>query len=242
MESYTHRHALEAFKHLALDQTGYSTDELPWSNKYIIYKMLEIRATEMEIALEAGIGISEFSLQTLGCLPVSEMDRSECPCAPASGCYWLKSEVPLPRPIRILSVTGVVANTDNPRFTFIKWDRFQYIPTSRSASTRNGRYWTIRDKGAEGAYLYLYGDRDLEMVTITGVWENPMEVEAFPSCGEVDLQSKCNPLDVDFYTDAAMRDRIIDLTVQKLIPVRQAAMADLKNDDTFRSNPANTQA
>lgn len=240
MEAYTHRHALESFKHVSLDKSGYHPDELPWSNKYLIYKMLEVRAGAMEVALDAGKGISEFSLQTLPCVEMVEMDRSECPCAPASGCYWLKSKEPLPRPVRITSVTGTVANSENPRFTFIKWDRFQYVPKSRNVSTRNGRFWTIRDTGSEGAYLYLYGDRFLELVSVSGIWENPMHAEAFASCGEVDLGAKCNPLDVDFYTDASMRDRIVDITWQKLLPVRAAAGEDMKNDDFSGNSPVQT--
>jgi hypothetical protein len=234
-EIYTHRHALESFKHVALDKTGYSSDELPWSNKYIIRKLQEIRASVLLSQLAAAKDISEFSLQTLGCVEFEEMDRSDCPCAPASGCYWLKSKEPIPRAIKITSVTGTVAGETNPRFTFIKWDRFQYIPIARSKSTKFGSFWTIRDSG-DGAYICLYGNRNLKVGSITGLWEDPMLTAAFPRCGVVDLDALCNPLDVDFYTDAHTRDIVLDMAWQKLLPIRSAAGADIQNDDM----PGNT--
>lgn len=239
-EVYTHRHALEAFKHAALDQSGYTSDELTWSDKFLIRKLQEVRAGDIRMSLAAGSGVSEFSLQTLGCVELEEVDRSECPCVPASGCYWLKSKTPIPRPIRITSVTGVVANGDNPRFTFIKWDRFGYVPTSRTRSVREGCFWTIRDVGEGNPYLYLYGNRFLEVISVTGLWEDPMDVEAFPRCGEVNLKAKCYPLDVDFYTDSHTRDTIINKTWQILLPVRSSAGSDIQNDDTSGNNPLKT--
>ena len=62
-----------------------------------------------------------------------------------------------------------------------------------------------------------------------------MEVEAFPKCGEVDLDALCNPLDVDFYTDSWMRDIIISKTWNKLLNVRSVANVDVHNNDSVDS-------
>jgi len=240
-DTYTHRHAIEQWKHPPIDQSGYVMDENPWSNKSIIRNIQEVRATEIKIALKRGESLSEFMVQVLPCVEVCELDRNECPCAPASGCYWLKSKCEIPRYCKMISVTGIVANGDNPRFSFIKWDRFQYIPKSRNKTMQKGLYWTIKDSGGDGPYLYLYGNRNLEMIAISAIWEDPMCVEAFPKCDEVDPKALCNPLDVDFYTDAWMRDIIISKTWQKLLPVRAVAKFDLINDDTSSNNPLQTK-
>lgn len=233
--TYTHRHALEDWKHYAVDQSGYVSDENPYSAKAIIRTLQEVRSGEVIAALNIGREITEFMVQTLPCVEVEEMDRNECPCAPASGCYWMKTKIAIPKYIRAISVTGIVANGDNPRFSFIKWDRFQYIPESRNLTMRNGMYWSIRDTN-EGPYLYLYGNRFIETISISAIWEDPMEVAAFPSCGEVNMEAYCNPLDVNFHTDAWLRDIIISKAWQKLLSVRQAAILDAQNDDM----PGNT--
>jgi hypothetical protein len=242
METYTHRHALEEWKHYPIDQSGYIVDELPYSNKSVIKVLQQVRASEIKSALRLNEPLSEFMVQVLPCVEVCEIDRNDCPCAPASGCYWLKTKHEIPRYCKMISITGIVANGENPRFSFIKWDRFQYIPKSRNKTMREGLYWTIKDSGGDGPYLYLYGNRFLEAVAISAIWEDPMCVEAFPKCGETDVKALCNPLDVDFYTDAWLRDVIISRAWQKLIPIRGQAGADMLEDDNFGNNPLKTQS
>lgn len=239
--TYTHRHAVEQWKHYAIDQSGYVPDELNYSNLSIVRNLQETRVGEIKMALETGQELSEFMVQVLPCVEVCELDRNECPCAPASGCYWLKTKCAIPRFCKMISVTGIVANGENPRFAFIKWDRFQYIPKSRSKSVQKGMYWTIKDTGEDGPYLYLYGDRFLETIAISAIFEDPMCAESFPKCGEENIEALCNPLDVDFYTDAWMRDMVISKSWQKLLTVRSAATQDLLNDDNYGNNPLNTK-
>lgn len=226
----THRHMIEQWKQYPLDRTGYLSDELPVSNKSLIRDMLDIRANEIRTALFNGVKLSEYMVQTIDCIKMKEVDRAEHPSAPASGCYWLKSEQPIPIYIKMMSVTGVVVNSDMPRFDFIKWDRFQYIPKSRSATMANGRYWTIRET-SEGPYLYLYGDRFLETVALSGIWEDPISVDQFPRCGVVNEEAICNPLDVNFYTDAWLRKLIIARSWETLLAARNSSQVDIINDD-----------
>lgn len=239
--TFTHRHAVEMWKHFPIDQSGYESDENPFSNKAIVWQLLESRSSIIKQSLRAGEEMSEFMVQTLPCVEVVEVDRNECPCTPASGCYWLKTKHKLPVYCKMISVTGIVANGQMPRFEFIKWDRFEYIPKSRIPSMRTGKFWTIRDNDKDGPYLYLYGDRFLENIAVSAIWENPMEAAAYPHCGEVNLEAFCNPLDVNFHTDAWMRDPIMQLTWQKLLPIRRSAQIDALNDDIVGNNPLNTQ-
>lgn len=232
-DKYTHRHFVEQFKHYPIDREGYVVDELPFSNKSILRIGQEIRSSLVRSALKSGQDLTDFMVQVLGCVELEEVDRNECPCAPASGCYWLKTKIPIPEFIEMISVTGVVANKENPRFTYLKWDRFQYIPTARSRATREGRYWTLKyTSDTSGPYLYLYGDRFLETLSLAAIFEDPILAATYPSCGTIDENALCNPLDVGFYTDSWMREQILSAAWQKLIPVRQAAGADVINNDT----------
>lgn len=237
MEVTTVRHALERWKHYAIDSSGFVSDDSGYSNKAVVAQLLDSRANITGDALEFGKNVSEFMVQTLPCVEVVELDRNKCPCAPASGCYWLKTKAEIPKFIKMISVTGIVANSEMPRFNWIKWDRFQYIPKARLKSTQKGRYWTIRDTG-EGSYIYLYGDRFLQSIAVSAIWEDPMCAAAYPSCGEVNINAKCNPLDVNFHTDRWMLDLVISDSWQKIISKRQSARTDLINDDKV-SNDTN---
>lgn len=228
----THRKQVEKIKHLIIDPTGYVSDDDPWSDLYIARALQESRASVFKNALLRGEILSEHNVQTLSCVEVSELDRNECPCAPASGCYWLKTDHTIPREIKIISVTGIVANGDNPRFSFMKWERFQYIPTARLSSTRKGMYYTIRTTTDGESHIYLYGSRFLQTIAISAIFEDPMLAAAFPKCGEKQIEAYCNPFDVGFYTDLNLIDTINQMAVQKLVPPRSTTRTDPRNDET----------
>lgn len=227
----THRKQLEKIKHLIIDSTGYVVDELPWSDWFIIKTLQETRASVIKEALLRGEILSEQNVQTLPCIELTEVDRNECPCAPASGCYWLRTDDVIPREIKLISVTGIVANGDNPRFTYMKWDRFQYIPKARLESTQKGFYYTLRTTSDKDTRIYLYGSRFLQSIAISGIFEDPMATAAFPKCGEKDIKAFCNPMDVNFYTDINLIERVIQLTIQKILPPRSTTQTDPRNDD-----------
>lgn len=233
MENYTNRKVIEKFKHPPLDSSGFLTDDLAWSDESILRDLFEIRSLVVSELIDNGKSVSDQMIQTLNCVELKETDRNECPCNPASGCYWLKSVLPLPKFIKVLSVTGTSAHEKMERFSYIRWDRAQYISKSRTRAQREGLYWTIKDIG-DSPYLYVYGNTFLERISISGLWENPTEVEAFPSCGQRDKNAVCNPLDVDFHTDIKLIDKIIQIAWSKLLPVRQQAPTDIKNNDNTR--------
>jgi hypothetical protein len=230
---YTHRAIVEKFKHNAVDQSGFVSDDDTWSDEFLIKEFLDLRTLLTKQYLAAGKSCSTKMVQTLGCVKVTEEDRSTCPCSIPSGCYWLKSEKPIPSFIKILSVTSTIVHGDMLRFSPIGWDKLQYIPNSRSNFAKKGKYWTTRDTG-NGTFLYLYGDRDLQEIQVTGIFENPMEVAVYPSCGLVDKKALCNPLDVDFHTDRELVTQILDSAYQRLIAVRSSAKEDVKNNDSSR--------
>jgi hypothetical protein len=228
----THRDQFEKIKHLIIDRTGYVPDDMPWSDLYLVRKLQESRAMVLKNQLRTGQTISEQSVQTFPCVDLTEVDRNECPCAPASGCYWLKTDQVIPREIKIISVTGIVANGDNPRFDYMKWDRFQYIPKARYESTSKGLYYSIRTTTDKDTRIYLYGNRFLQNIAISGIFEDPMLAAAFPKCGEKQIEPFCNPLDVHFYADVDLISQIIDITLQKIVPPRSGVPTDPRNDDT----------
>lgn len=227
---YTFRTLVEAFKHPPGDASGFISDDFPWSDEALILELLNIRSSLLTSAIDGSQRVSQQPVQILDCVEFEEGDRNECPCELPSGCYWSKSKLPLPKFIKISAVTGMIPNEQQPVFNQILWHLIKYIPSARSNAQRKGKYWTTRDTGG-GRHLYLIGDRFLEKGSITGVWENPMEAAAFPRCGKVDKQLLCNPMDTEVYTDSELINVILMQAWAKLLPTRQRAPADKKNND-----------
>lgn len=240
MSTVTFRHLINQWLQYPSDIDGYVSDDNSYSTKSILRDLLDIRADEVKRALLQGLSLSEFMIQTLSNVLLEEVNRDDVSTDPAKGCYWLKSLKPLPIPIKITSFTGIVANVTNPRFDFIKWDRFQYIPQSRNITMRNGRYWSIRETG-DGPFLYIYNDRFLESVAISGIWEDPIAAKAYPTNGVENKDAICNPLDTDCYTDAWLRKLIIGKSWQSILAAKSTAPADLINDDKNRDQPVTTK-
>lgn len=227
---YTFRTLVEAFKHPPGDATGFVSDDFPWSDEAIIHELLNIRSSILTSAIDGSQRVSQQPVQILNCIEFEEADRNECPCELPSGCYWSKTKLPIPKYIKISAVNGIVVNEQMPVFNYIMWHLIKYIPSARNIAYRKGKYWTTRDTGG-GRHLYLIGDRFLEKGAVTGVWENPMEAAAFPSCGIQDKQKLCNPLDTEVYTDAELINVILMQAWAKLLPTRQQAPTDKKNND-----------
>lgn len=239
----TIRDAISQFKHWVVTPDGKLSDDHPFSNRAIADHLLQTRSSVLQAAMDSGMRLSKENEQVLDCVSLQKVDQAECPCLPPSGCVWLRTIEPIPSDILIRAVTGVVTSGDNPRFEYIEWDQFQYIPTARMKSVREGKYYTLRDTG-EGLHMYLY-EQNLEAISISGVWYNPMEAAAYPRCGTRDQQAVCNPLDVKFHTDSKFISRIIQsqpTDTEAAVSLRRAAVPDLINEDMVGNNPAGSQA
>lgn len=241
MANYTYNDAVSQFKQRAVTPNGKLSDDVPFSNRAIVDFLNQARAKVLTDVMDMGRPMSEEHEQVLGCVKMKYVDMNECPCLPPSGCKWQRSEQPLPSWLKLRAVTGVTPNSRNPRFEYKKWDRIQYVADARLKSTREGRYYTLRDTN-KGTYLYLYNDNFIDSISISGVWSDPAEAEAFPSCGEIKQQAKCNPLQISFHTDRRYVNDIIKVAVAEALQFRMNLQPDLINDDQVGNNPAGTQS
>lgn len=229
-DKYKIEDALSAFKHWSGDRTGKLSDDFPFSDLAIIQKLIEARAQVLSQEIRMGRPLSREVEQTLPCVEMIEVNRKTTPGAPPADCKWFRSRHPIPSDLLIMSVTGMVAGKDNPRFNFVGWEKYQYIETSRVSSSRNSKYYTLRDTG-EGYFLYLYNEDFLEKIAITGVWSDPIEAARYPRCGKQDPQALCYPKRVPFHIDRRLTNLIFETAITVGVPKRQFAGADIRNND-----------
>jgi hypothetical protein len=174
-------------------------------------------------------------VQNLRCVELIQVDPQECPCAPASGCFWLRTKEPVPRAIRYISVTDTLGKE---QFTRKKWSDFKRVANSRIKSARTKRYYTLREANEAGEnkhYLYIYAKEEdklyLKSLTISGLFANPIKAAAFASCGEINLTAICNPMDIGFYTNEELRDVVNKQLILTLPQFRNLAPSDQLNND-----------
>ncbi len=225
----TLRELIYGFKDFVADATHRVSDDSGWSNRLIKHHFDVARAELIyQKRQRRPETITRHNEQTLPCVTLVVADMNECPCLPASGCLFLKSTHPIPTPVNdfILSVTSVTAAK---RYDYIKWSNFYNKINSRLAAERKGRYYTFKDTG-DGVFLYIYNDEFMQAVSVTGIFEDPLDAKRFPRCGK-EPKPICSPLDEEYVID---RDLIMPLyrsVLNTLAGFKRIAGADNLNND-----------
>src|SRR5690554_4993675 len=68
----------------------------PFSDRLVYEALRSSRARLINEKIRAREPISLDNYQTIGCIPINEVDVVECPCAPKSGCTFMVTEFDLP--------------------------------------------------------------------------------------------------------------------------------------------------
>lgn len=205
------------------------SDDSGWSNRWIYWYLLRYRARLLRQKLREGGRLTQFNYQTINCILLDEVDLSECPCAPVSGCTFRKSHTALPQTIgKIKSVTSVDGQTT---YSFVEWERLKNKINSRIAAQANTAYYTLKNTG-EGTYLYLYNNVHTRGITVTSIFEDPLEVVLYPTCDGDTSRSECaDYLEEKFIIDPDLLPTIYDMAMSQLLRAK-STVSDQVNDDT----------
>jgi len=204
----------------------------------IVAKLLTSRSSVYRRSKEARQGISEQCIQTIPCIPLEKADKEICPCAPPSGCIWLRSKDPIPKAIFLNTVSNSSAN-----FTaqFVDWTQFDLKLSGRSFK-KGDKYYTFLDSG-NGSYLYLYNTKKLKNIAITGVFEDPVDAITFEGCETMTKKQKeimCSPFDAPLYMDGRITDIVCALVTDFFAKKLQLGQPDLVNNDREDRSGINT--
>lgn len=238
----TIREAVEAFRGHFEDLSGRPSDDFAYPPKLIYYYLnLYRNAVTYEDRMRKSISnLDESIVGTLPCVELTKVDIVECPCAPASGCKFLKSKFRIPKlldglPLAVVTLASECDNCDPEiqEFTYVPWSNFQYKLTSRLSAQRTGLYYTMKNIDSE-YHLYIYTNskyKDLKAVTLRGIFKNPIEVAEFPICNEVE-KIVCNPMDLPFTIEDELQPIVYDKVFAMLVKLKQATpTSDVLNND-----------
>ncbi|MBP8762315.1 MAG: hypothetical protein KBH21_00515 [Acetoanaerobium sp.] len=218
------REFIGLFRHFIEDKTGYTSDDTSYSDLALWEQLISTRAGVIRNLQKAKFKFGDRMFQTLPCIMLEEVDANECGIIPPSGCKILKSTCPIPS---FLILNSVVNQLGTEHFDIVRWDMLDGKLQSRVESVRNSSYAAIRNINNNN-FLYIFNNIHLRNIVVTAIAEDPVEFAHF--CGDVD--SKCNPLELDIATDVEIQDLILRTAWQAIIGYRQGALPDIMNDDT----------
>lgn len=182
---------------------------------YVYYLIRSNRARIVERDMRANATRpSHFLFQTLPCVELEEVPIHECPCIPPMGCVVYRSKYKLPKPINgkygdFLRSVMTLDGRDNISMT--TWEAAKYQSGLKYGNNMAMAY--IRNR-----YLYLtINPMEVEVVTVTGLFEDPVEAYDFPGiCDDSDTATCDPPLDREFPADERLLDGIVAASIAEL--------------------------
>lgn len=198
-------------------------DDTEIDNRYIIYLYNIKRAKYLRQELNKMNRRIDISIQQSICLSMELVDGDEC----GDDCpKLLRSTLPVPTPLELHTKPAILSVKPTTKisvpFNFITKQKIAYIDGAQFA----GGLYSFLD---EDGYLYVYSLSDayklLKCVTVTGVFENPLDLANYPACCDCTAyESPCYDEMTDEYPlqphfiDLISKEIIKDLLTKKQIP------------------------
>lgn len=231
----------------SLYSRGVHSDDTRLAARHIFSKLLTIRARLMTQKLNKRQKISQWNFQTLHCVELIKAEPYECPCLPSIGCVILRTKEPLPKPLTGIidghMLQSVTTLEGSVIFSETTWKDKKYKKGSKFTSDKPDYF--IRDN-----YLFITTKKGPKAITITGLFEDPVEAENYHSicgngegCGESTPADECpdcvSPLDQEFVVDNDMVGVIIEMAAQELIQMFSQGREDITNNTKESLNGEN---
>jgi hypothetical protein len=230
----TNREVVIGFRKM-LDSTLRTSHTSRWTTRLLLYYLKTIRSRILYEKRSQPDQISnQFNKMIIPCVSLQKADQNECPCAPPSNLFFLRSTHPIPRPIngKYEFVASILGNID---YTYVAWHEFKNTRYSRIAAERNTHYYTLKNIG-NSYHIYILNDLDKTEISIGLVPEDPMDIQNYPNCNQ-DLEDICNPLDQEFFIDREFLTNLYQLTFEKLISMNNSVLGDVLNNSNDDSTP-----
>jgi hypothetical protein len=227
------REIVSLFREWAGDSSTMISQTSNFSTRLILRYLIMARATLLNQNLLRGANPDRYTIQTIGCIPLEEIDLIECPCAPASGCTWLRTQYKVPVPIG--SFVNVVSIDGTIHYDYTNWSDVKYKFYSRIKGERDSPTYTVKD-----GYIYVHNDIHKKSLTVSGVFSDPRAPQLIDACNS--RYDNCtSPLDLEFPMNVDMHSVLFETTWRTLINVKQSSNTDVRIDSQQNIGQDNLQ-
>ena len=214
----------------SLYSKGVQSDDTRLTSRHIYNKLITVRARLVSQEAKKKQRISRWNYQTLPCVELIEVSAHDCPCLPPIGCMMVRSKYKLPKPL-----SGLDKNLIQSVQTIDRGLKIDEITMNAMNSLRGNKFTSKKlNFFIQDGYLYITVPTKIRIVSVTGLFEDPLEVKKFPNfCQTEDCVDCGECLDFtkeDFPIDNDMIDALIELSLTELVQLFGAGIEDLYND------------
>lgn len=214
----------------SLFSKGVQSDDTRLSNRHIYYKLLTLRNKLLAQKIKKNQKINAWNYQTISCVELIKVSEVDCPCVCVKGCTTLRTKYKLPKPLSDLGrhiiqyVTGI--NPSNNE-TLIFNETTVQIKNYRLHDKYTGNK---RDFYIYNDYLYITNDKELELISITGIFSDPDEVDNFVTKCSEEIIDCTSMLDKEFRLDEDLIEDMITISSEELIKYFSETKEDKQNN------------
>lgn len=221
--SLTNREVIASFREWIGDTSGLLSQSNPMSQRLLLRHLLYYRAPLLGAKVTMGDNSYRKARQTTPCILLEKADMADCPCAPLSGCEWLRTKVRIPETIgEIMSVTSIDGGIE---YDYRNWDDVRDKFDSRHAAIRKSPTFSERD-----GYIYVHNDIHKKAIRVTALFSDPRQVQLMVDC-EGKYNQCQNPLDLEFPFDPEQYPTLFQTVSQVLLQLKSGTIADVNNND-----------
>lgn len=216
----------------SLYSRGVHSDDTRLTSRHIYSALVTARAVLIRQRAEKQ-QLSQWMYQSIPCVELIDSPKHECPCIPTNGCSVLRTKYKLPKPVTglsdvlIQSVTTLDGNITLDPSTF---ETEKYAGGNKFTAKKPTYY--IRNE-----YLYITIYKKLQVITLSGIFEDPIDAQLYPSfcpsdCPECECKS---PFDSPFPIDGDLIRPLLQVANDELIIMLKQMGEDKSNnasDDT----------
>lgn len=219
----------------SLYSKGVQSQSTRLRNRHIYNKLLTVRSKLISQEYKKKQRISSFNFQTLPCVELIKVPSHDCPCVPPIGCSIVRSKYKLPKPLSGLNghiITSVSSIDRKIKIDEVNINELKYLKGNKY-TTKRANYFIHNN------YLYLTIPTKIQIVSVTGLFEDPIEANNFLSyCNENSTKKPCKDyLNTDFPIDMDMVDTLIEMSLNELISIFSQGI----EDTTTNSRDSHTQ-
>lgn len=191
-----------------------------YSRRHIYNKLVSARSRLLYQEANKKKNLTQWNYQTLPCIELILVPQHNCPCYKPVGCGILRSKHKIPKPL--IGLYGALVHSV---YTIDGSRKLNEVSINAVNSLKGNKYsQNTLAYFIQNDYLYIVSNTLLKVITLTGLFEDPLEAANFPNaCGEdcVDCNNCRDYLNEDFPIDNNLIDVLIELTLQELIIKRQ---------------------
>lgn len=185
------------------------------SSKLVFNKLCSIRSKFLSYKLRKNQLVNQWNYDVLPCAEMIKVDKSECNIITTEN-YVYRTKHKLPKPLNDLNVHFIQSI-----FSLDGSFKYDLISTANKNYIDGNKY----SKDRAFAYIfngYLYVNKRIDILTITGLFQNPEEVYAFPiKCNNNEETNCISLLDNDFKIEADLENDVIESTIIELLKPQQ---------------------